>query len=66
MNDFTKEELEEIYDSIMCYTEPTNDDLLTKIQTMINNYCEHDWDNSCCGCSMQSIYCTKCNKDLEK
>jgi hypothetical protein len=47
MNDFTKDELEELY----FYTTFHKDryqveypkELLKKIQSLIENYCEHDW-----------------------
>ena len=50
MNDFTKEELEilvyslygGIYDDFPVPEE--NKILQTKIQFMIDNYCEHDWE----------------------
>lgn len=49
MNDFTKEELESIITtikSLRVYTEIENwdEDLLEKIQSMIDNYCEHEND----------------------
>lgn len=46
MNDFTKEELEELIAS-RCYHLGDNfllyeDELFMKLQSMINNYCEHE------------------------
>ena len=38
MNDFTKEELEEIY----CYMENEPIELMTKVRFLIDNYCEHE------------------------
>ena len=43
MNEFTKEELEDIYisldgDDSICFV---GEELLTKIQSMIDNHCEH-------------------------
>lgn len=53
MNEFTKEELfmllEETEGGI--YVE-----LRKKIQSMIDNYCEHEWINA--------TYCEKCNKGI--
>jgi hypothetical protein len=48
MNDFTKEELEKIYGCIDLFSEDANSreeyyqPLLNKLQSMIDNYCEHD------------------------
>lgn len=50
MNDFTKEELKTIIDAFNCiYGAPSwrttagwDDELQAKIQSMIDNYCEHD------------------------
>lgn len=58
MNDFTKEELcALLYQSkefIIKSKEPHDCKLIHKIQSMIDNYCEHKWINS--------TYCEKCNK----
>lgn len=70
MNDFTKEELENIIDGVnllistgSCDCEWNNKikSLKIKLQSMIDNYCEHKWANSCCNCPMESIYCEKCD-----
>ncbi len=65
MNEFTKEELIFIKRAMriadVSSMEFNSDDMANKIQTMIENYCEHDLDNSCCGCSMEAIYCEKCD-----
>ena len=46
MNEFTKEELElisEIMRHVCCYSNDEEFDLLeSKIQSLIDNYCEHD------------------------
>jgi hypothetical protein len=43
MNDFTKEELEYIYDELDSnYSELKNIPLMKKIQSMIDTYCEHE------------------------
>jgi hypothetical protein len=60
MNDFTKEELESILDVIIyaendvCNRscEPWDAELSGKIQSMIDNYCDHEWING--------TYCEKC------
>ena len=66
MNDFTKEELQTINEECHrwhgVYGTESNKKLLNKIQSMIDNYCEHDWENICCQCAMDQIYCHKCKK----
>ena len=61
MNEFTKEELEYLKScpSVGCYN-----GLIEKIQSMIDSYCEHEWENTCCGCTLRGIYCHKCGKDM--
>ncbi len=70
MNDFTKEELEELKRCcnwvINCkdthYTTITYG-LPEKIQSMIDNYCEHEWRK---GVHLfNDVYCTKCSKHFE-
>lgn len=57
MNDFTKEELKEIL-ACVCNIDGN---VLAKLQSMINNYCEHEYsltiNGACC-----SLICSKCNK----
>lgn len=72
MNDFTKEELESIANWGDVYTEFGNSwvdkserPLINKIQSMIDNYCEHEWDNFYKGSINLGIYCNKCNKKLK-
>ena len=60
MNDFTKDELEQIY----FYLENEPQELMDKIKSMIDNYCEHDWENPCCGCPDSAHVCTKCERRL--
>ena len=47
MNDFTKNELQymlELVDSIKIVNRTVNDDeLQEKLQSMVDNYCEHKW-----------------------
>lgn len=64
MNDFTKIELIALEDAMqqrVIDIPPPNGEspLLIKLQSMIEKYCEHKWDNSCCGCT-KGIYCEKC------
>ncbi len=72
MNDFTKDELEKLKDGLNYgvsnpygFTADSIMPLYDKIKDMIDNYCEHDWDNSCCRCPIESIYCTKCDKRIK-
>ena len=67
MNNFTKEELDELRSS-RCYhldnNFPYEDSLFMKIQSMIDNYCEHettytDYDS-------QPIRCKKCLNILDE
>lgn len=74
MNDFTKEELQIIHLDICVYINkskitnvPQNHlDLRDKVNSMIENYCEHKWENTCCGCWVANICCIKCKKCLEE
>lgn len=63
MNDFTKEELQELRAS-RCYhlddSFPSEDALFMKIQSMIDNYCEMKLP------TMASYCCSKCNEEWHK
>jgi hypothetical protein len=37
-----------------------------KIKHMIENYCDHEWENTCCGCNMGAILCDKCQVSLDE
>lgn len=76
MNDFTKEELEDLLSC--CYggmhnnhpVEDWKEALQIKIQSMIDNYCEHEREVECYNC-MCSVTCTKekflqCEECLKK
>lgn len=65
MNDFTKEELLELIGwadycvgSSLCYTE--TEPLYKKIQSMIDNYCEHDYNEK--SVELHAKQCCKCQK----
>ncbi len=63
MNEFTKEELyslESTIKTVRAYTdiELWDEELLIKIQSLIENYCEHKWINA--------TYCEKCNRGILK
>lgn len=70
MNDFTKYELQSILWAIDYVRERTNNcgdtmrSLQGKLREIINNYCDHEWENFCCGCDPENLICKKCNKDL--
>jgi len=68
MNDFTKDELEYLHEMIgsISFAGHAIDDeaLKSKIQSMIDSYCEHEWENICCQCTLDKIYCHKCEKDM--
>lgn len=71
MNDFTKTELAEISRCLQymikgCTTPHSclTIGLKKKVRLMIENYCEHEWENPCCGCSESSPYCEKCKLKL--
>lgn len=66
MNDFTKKELHLLCDSIAVWMGETNhypDDLpelLRKTQSMIDNYCDHEW--RCWDDEHNTRECMKCNE----
>jgi hypothetical protein len=64
MNDFTKEELKDILETFHSYFEATDNapydyeqELIDKIQDMIDNYCEHDFEYKDIG---KAKLCIKC------
>ncbi len=69
MNDFTKDELE----SILCAleyigespswrsVEDWDDEIKAKIQSMIDNYCEHDWGVGFGSIYSPIVYCKRCH-----
>lgn len=63
MNYFTIEELAVLKHALNTNIDGYKDPyLLNKIQSLIENYCEHEWGNICCGCSLDSLGCNKCYK----
>lgn len=69
MNEFTKEELETLAACVSVYVKDDPDDympLFDKICQKINNHCEHDWENTCCQCEMNRIYCHKCERTFDE
>jgi len=60
MNDFTKEELESI---LYCHAHSDflmSEELLNKIQSIIDNYCENEWDDA--KNRRKYFRCSKCRK----
>ena len=73
MNDFTKEELEELLkwrSNILDTSKPSketmtkNVNLGNKIASMIINYCEHEWQFYYIGPHGNAVRCNKCNKGI--
>lgn len=71
MNDFSKEELDEILFFIELHKNKYRlkypEALLNKLQSMIDNYCEHEsngyW-SQLADCSYHSLRCSKCRKEF--
>lgn len=68
MNDFSREELQDLIDWANYAAGnphgPTTDSitpLYNKIKSMLDNYCEHEWRES----AINAIYCTYCQKHME-
>lgn len=70
MSDFTKEELQLLANELGPWgndyegMQEEREDLLNKIQSMIENYCEHEWFNHCSYCNPLNIYCKNCKEYL--
>lgn len=71
MNDFTKEELEDLHCWGEVYTEfgqswtyPLLKPLMDKIQSMIDNYCEHPESKRMVNCGKE--YCVRCGSLLNE
>lgn len=60
MNNFTKEELQDIYDAVMDTSIAMFEHLPSKIQAMIDNYCEHKTAYSCDYCGLTG--CEDCKE----
>lgn len=56
MNDFTKEELEDILETYYIIEEHSDIErkVISKIQSLIDNYCEPSLNNSVCYCGQNS------------
>ena len=73
MNDFTKEELESIKNAMGCLNinkilkgkVPTDVELINKIQSMIDNYCEHTESKTIVNYDNDFVsVCVKCGVQL--
>lgn len=64
MNDFTKEELSLMFISVPP-VEATKE-LKNKLQSMIDNYCEHKWVSGCGShdCHSSCVVCDICDQSL--
>lgn len=72
MNDFTKEELDSILSWACVYNElgaswtyNLEKPLIDKIQHMLDNYCEHDWNNVHIS-TIDDVWCENCKKYMDK
>jgi hypothetical protein len=69
MNDFTKKELEILWQAIYEYdlsrdsSDWADPDISKKIQFMIDNYCEHNWAFYISPHG-NTVRCQKCNKGI--
>lgn len=70
MNNLTKEEIQDIE---VVYRAFCGDgrvltilemNIMKKLKAMVDNYCDHNWNNVCCGCDPNNIYCSTCNINL--
>ena len=63
MNDFTKEELMTMeYAVDVCISEDgSDDDLMKKLNSMINNYCDHENKIECADCGV--VRCGRCEEE---
>lgn len=70
MNDLTKQEIEDIelvYRAFCGDGRPLTNleqSIMKKLKSMVDNYCDHEWENICCQCTLDKIYCYKCEKDM--
>ena len=66
MNDFTKNDLVQIYTAVMhlmdnhCDYRDSNHQLQKKLQSRIDNYCEHEYSTGCMECG--AFECNKCQR----
>ncbi len=67
MNDFTKEELQELLSKLQGTLGPLSMDdlprLAMKIKYMVDNYCEHPASKSFINCGVE--YCVQCKQEIK-
>lgn len=63
MSDFTKEELEDMYEAVMDTSVAMLHYLPKKIQDVIDNYCEHEYQEYPLG-TAAIPFCIKCQKAI--
>lgn len=71
MNNFTKEELYDLKYCIEKFKTPAKDELgfynlRDKIQSMIDNYCEHEMYSTYTGYDVTPIYCSNCDMIIKE
>lgn len=65
LNDFTKEELKYLFQLAQYQSaENSNEQLITKIESMIDNYCEHDSGTAIGTFCYPLIHCNKCSRNI--
>lgn len=72
MYEFTKDELQIILLDLIFYAEqknvrglresPTHKELRDKVESMIDNYCDHEWSDA----ATNQFYCIHCQKHIDK
>ena len=65
MNDFTKEELFNLWIMTCAWVGHNSHDepsvkLQDKLKNMLDNYCEHDWAIDCHNCVIEQVMCNFC------
>lgn len=73
MNKFTLQELDDIRTVYKTFCNDSEnprkltlfeESILCKLDDAIINYCEHRWENQCCGCCPSMMICEKCQIQL--
>jgi hypothetical protein len=65
MSEFTKDELKFIWNRLALWDYKNSPEMLElpdKVHSMIENYCEHLWDDA----ASNQFYCIKCQKHIDK
>lgn len=62
MNDFTKDELEEIIGSLEYSDVCISESIFLKIQSLIDNYCEHEGKPAYFDSPVPTMKCDKCGE----